>query len=252
MTKSPDPTCMLDRPPRVLGLYVIRESDQWDLELFNAMREQTYLSHRAIAAVDAIRQVGLEPLRGDSFPVTLTDDVGVTTTTEVHVEVLRNGSTKARLFFFGGYWHLWSQASAASVGNDGVNAFTSILIEVIQRLRPFNLYAANFSRLIRSQPQGSRLAAAIEGNVDHLHAGTLRLTFVGPEGQVGFMMFSMFSLVASMERDWIVQRLMAGRISKWRRASGLSGRARCHSDTSFTRRRRSWWWMRASALRSAR
>ena len=209
---------------RATGLFVVRESDEWDLELFNAMREQTYLNHRAVAEVEAIRKVGLAPLEGDSFEVAWETADGRPRSTRVIVETIKKGNTKAVLFFFAGYWHLWSRASAATVGGEGVNDFTAILIEVIKRLRPTDLYAANFSRLIRSQTQGSRLQSVLEGNVDAIHAGSVTFPLTGQQAQIGLMMFSMFSLVASMERDWIVQRLLAGRVAKWRRGEWPFGK----------------------------
>lgn len=207
---------------RPMGLLVVRESDQWDMELFNAMREQTYLQHRGVPEIEAIRQAGLAPLEDDSFTIEVTGDA---VPQRIIVEHMVVGTSKAILFYYGGYWHLWSRASAASVGKDGVNDFTAILIDVVKRVRPLNLYAANFSRLIRSQSQGNRLQADLDGNVDVVWAGSVPFHFTGPSAQVGMMMFSMFSMVASMERDWIVQRLLTGRIAKWRRGEWPFGAA---------------------------
>ena len=52
---------------RALGLFVVRESDEWDLELFSAMREQTYAEHRHIPDVAAVLQLGMEPMGARSF-----------------------------------------------------------------------------------------------------------------------------------------------------------------------------------------
>lgn len=216
--ESPATDAVLGVNSRPLGLFVVRESDEWDLELFNAMREQTYLRHRDVAAVEAIRLAGLDPFaEGGTFTVRETDRFGVTRDVRVVVEPEREGSARAVLFYYGGYWHLWSRTSAAKLGASGVNDFTQLLIRVLRRIRPVNLYAANFSRLIRSQSQGSRLQAELDGTVDVVWAGEMAFPFAGPQAQVGMMMFSMFSMIASMERDWIVQRLLAGRIAKWRR-----------------------------------
>lgn len=213
-------------PTRALGLFLVRESDQYNLELFNAMREVTYLQYRDIPAVEAIRRAGLKPLKSDSFRVRTVGPGGEAGPAEpVRVEYFERGGTRALLFYFGGYWHLWSRASAAMLSKNGVNEFTDILIEVIERIRPLDLYAANFSRLIRSQAQGHRLMAAMAGNVQRVRAGEVTFELEGPRSNVDMMMFSMFAMVASMERNWIVQRLLAGRVAKWRRGEWPFGRA---------------------------
>ncbi|MEZ0579288.1 hypothetical protein [Nocardioides sp. MH1] len=205
-------------PHRATGLFGIRESDEWDRQLFDAMRQQTYARFRHVPEVQAIIAAGLAPLDApDSFEVTFQPDGQEPITETVVIEHLSRGSTKAILFHHRDYWHLWSQASAAKTGDQGINDFTAILIDVIERIRPLNLYAANVSRLVRSLSQGHRLQAALDGNVDTVWAGDLPFAFTGPHKVVGSMMFSMFAMIASMERDWIVQRLLAGRIAKWRR-----------------------------------
>jgi DNA invertase Pin-like site-specific DNA recombinase len=199
-----------------LGLFVIRESDEWDLELFNAMREQTYQNHRHLPQVDAVREAALAPLNADHFEVTVHLEDGRTRRDRVIVEEVRKGTTRAYLFYYEGYWHLWSRASATKLGDAGVNDFTAILMEVIERVRPKELFAANFSRLVRSQTQGNRLASVLEGNVDVVWAGRMPITLCGEHAPIGLMMIGMFATVASLERDWIVQRLLTGRIAKWR------------------------------------
>ncbi|WP_159537561.1 hypothetical protein [Aeromicrobium sp. 9AM] len=201
---------------RPLGLVVIRESDEWDLEMFNAMREMTYQNLRHLPAVEAVRAVGLSPLDADSFQVLWEVD-GETVTREVMVSRIRHGDTKAVLFFFEGYWHLWSQASAAKVSEFGYNNFTRILTEQIERLCPVTVYAANLSRLIRSEREASRLADALRDRVDVLDARDQRFNLLGKDAWVGFMMLTIMGWCASSERTAIVQRLLAGRVSQWRR-----------------------------------
>lgn len=211
---------------RACGLFVVRESDQYNLELFNAMREVTYLQYRNQPKVEAVRRAGLEPLSNEIFYVhEIGPDGQPGEAQAVRVESIQRGGTRADLFYYGGYWHLWSRASAAMVSRNGVNEFTDILIEVIRRVSPRNLYAANFSRLIRSQAQGHRLAGAMAGHVQRVCAGEVTFELEGPRANVDMMMFSMFAMVASMERNWIVQRLLAGRVAKWRRGEWPFGKA---------------------------
>lgn len=204
---------------RALGLFVVRESDEWDRELFNAMRENTYIPHRGVAAVEAIRKAGMAPFSTTGEFTVKTKDGKQ----RVIVEVIRQGRTKAILFCYQGYWHLWSQASATKEGDKGVNEFTAIMIEVIKRLRPREMYAANFGRLVRSQKHGNLLQAALSGNVDTLWAGGFQIQLSGEFAAMGMMTVGMFSTIASMERDFIVQRLLAGRIAKWRRGEWAFG-----------------------------
>lgn len=203
---------------RAKRLFVVRESDEFDLLLFDAMRDQTYQMHRTDPAVRAVMGAGLTPLgRSGSFKVSLDETDGAARELVVLTEEIVRGRTRAVLFQLEGVWHLWSMASAAKTDADGVNDFTAILIEVIERLRPQHVHVANFSRLIRSHDQGSLLQHKMSGRVDVVHAGHLELPLAGPAANVGKMMFSMFSTIASMERDWIVLRLLTGKIAKWRR-----------------------------------
>ena len=130
---------------------------------------------------------------------------------------MKRGRTTAYLFQVGEYWHFWSMASATRLDENRMNEVTSLIQEVLERLRPENVYVHNISRLIRSSAQGAKLQASIEENVDVVWAGRVPFHFRGEAGQAGRLMFSMFAQVASMERDWIVQRLLAGKIAKWRR-----------------------------------
>lgn len=203
---------------RAKGLFVVRESDQYDDELFDAMRHQTYVSHDKLPEVAAVMGAGLEPLSGRPFTVVVNRPDGGVEHRRVVPDVLRRGRTTAVLFEVGGYWHLWSQASAATE-TSGVNEITDILVEQTERLRPVTVYAAGISRLIRSQRQGNLLSNAFDGNVDVVVTGEAHFQFAGSTNAVrmGRFAFSMLCQIAAWERDWIVQRLLAGRISKWRR-----------------------------------
>lgn len=210
--------------PRTSVLYVVRESAQHDRVLFDAMRERTYAAHTSDPAVAAIIGAGLQPLSGErSFTVQRPTPVGDAKADVVYVETLWRGATRAALFEYAGTWHLWSMASAAKIDEAGNNEFTEILGAVIQRLRPTRVVAANFSRLIRSQQQGARLQTYLQGNVDRVVAGSITFELTGPGEKVGWMMFSMFALIASMERDWITARLQAGRVAVWRRGQWTLG-----------------------------
>ncbi|WP_311208468.1 hypothetical protein [Aeromicrobium sp. WCS2018Hpa-31] len=201
---------------RPLGFIVSRESDEHDREMFNSMRELTYQNLRDIPAVEAVRREGMTPMRGGSFFVDWEVD-GQVQRREVLVTELRLGMTRARLFYFEGYWHLWSMASAAKTSEDGFNEFTTMLIDEIEELRPRVLYAANLSRLIRSQFEEKRLSLGLCDNVDKIVAKDMTIRLTGPDSAFGFMQLTMMGFCAATERDAIVQRLLAGKIAKWRR-----------------------------------
>lgn len=199
-------------------LYVVRESDEYDFALFDAMRYQTYAPHADVPAIAAVMAAGLAPWdRSGSFTVSLPQSEGAAWEITVLVEEIIQGGTRAVLFRVDGTWHLWSMSSAARADSGGVNDFTMILVRVVERLYPKSVHAANFSRLIRSHDQGSLLLHKFAGRVDTVYAGVVEFPLTGPNAALGKMMFSMFSTIASMERDWIVTRLLAGKVAKWRR-----------------------------------
>lgn len=211
---------------RPLGLFVIRESDESDRVLFDAMRNQTYIRYRSTIAVEEVRRVGMAPLvQGDSFTIQTTDGAGKAISVEVPVRVMVEGGTRAYFFVWRGFCHLWSMASAAKTGRGSraTNEFTSILMRVVEEQCPTAVLAANFSRLIRSQHQGNYLLTSLVDRVDVVYAGDTQFPLSGPRAVEGHMMFQMFAMVASMERNWIVQRLLTGRIAQWRRGEWTLG-----------------------------
>lgn len=209
---------------RVLHLIVIRESDEQHREMFNAMRELTYLNLKKHAAVETIRKVGMRPWDGD-FTVEFEVDGAVISRT-VEVTTLRHGDTKAILFQFNGFWHMWSMASAAKMSAGGYNNFTRLLIEQLQQLRPETVHVANLSRLIRSEREASRLEErGLRDNVDRIVAPEMTFELTGTNAWVGFMMLKVMAWCAATERTAIVQRLLAGRIAQWRRGEWPLGRA---------------------------
>lgn len=209
---------VLRRPPRVAALIIVRESSEKEKVQFDGMREQTYQMYRAKPQVEAIRKAGLTPWESDGgFVVMTTGPLGNQIPEEVLVETRTHGKTKAILFGYRDYWHLWSMASAARESAAGVNEFTEILVTVIKKLRPRELLAANISRLVRSQHQATRLQFVMRGRVDKIIAGGTAYDLAGEGSSVGAVLFQTLAMVAAMERDLIVQRTTAGLVSRWRR-----------------------------------
>lgn len=197
-------------------MVVIRESDEHDLTMFNGMREQTLqlLSH--VPAIAAIHAAGMAPMTcGDSFVITTRGKKGQLETITIPVRTLP-GSPNTRLFSYGGYVHLWSMSSAAKENDAGINAFTQVLVDCLEEYKPVEVYAANISRLVRSQQQAALLLRALLNKVDIVWAGSVPFHFKGAAAQTGMLLFSVIAMMSAIERDWIVQRLMCGRIAAWR------------------------------------
>lgn len=221
---------------RPLGLIVIRESDEHDMEMFNAMREMTYQNLRHFPAIEAVRAAGMTPFDGESFQVVWQEEDGKTVSREVTVSRIKHGDTSVMMFFFEGYWHLWSQASAAKVSAFGYNNFTRILTEQIETLCPVTLYAANLSRLIRSEREADKVTAALRDRVDSVDARDLKFDLVGPNAWVGFMMLTIMGWCAATERTAIVTRLLAGRVAQWRKNEWPLGAGSVPFGYSFDRK----------------
>src|SRR6478735_9326553 len=171
---SPAETTADGRP---LALINTRESDEHNRLLFDGMREQTYAMLSDIPAVAAVQKLGLAPLDPgrESIVVRAEGPFGVVER-EVVIHRLQVGSTRAILFGFMGYYHLWSPWQAA------------------------------------------RLQTAMFDNVDKVSTGVADFHLTGPNAQTGLVLFSTLAMAAAMERDWIVQRTLTGRV--WRASQG--------------------------------
>jgi len=203
---------------RAAGLWIVRESDENDRLLFDAMRHNTYAQSLDIPAVQAISELGMLPFDCDgSFVVLREREDGTPVLDTVVVEEVKRGRTRAILFCYQGSWHLWMMGSAAKEDEKGINEFTEILIDVIGRLRPVSLYANSISRLIRSQKQADILKVGMRDNVDRIVAGSAPLSLVGEQADFGWMSLTLLGTMAAMERNWIAARLLTGRIAKHRR-----------------------------------
>ena len=220
--RGDQPTPVKDRPA---AMFEVRESDHQDQLLFAAMLEQTYQPFRANPWVAAVLDARMAPMRATgSHTFSVRFDDGETYKIEVLIERIRRGRTLVVRFQLGPIVHLWSMSSAASTNADGDNDFTSILVENVRSLRPQVLIAANISRLVRSDQEGGLLLKVLPDHVDEIWAGPQVMKLVGEGSEYGRMMFSVLGAVASMERNWIVMRLMTGRIAAWRRGEWLYGR----------------------------
>lgn len=203
---------------RYRGLILCRVS-VLDDDMLEGIVDQTYrmpeLAH--VPSIEAVRRLGLAPMKRGWFDLEWVDENGVERRERIEVLPLRLHSTKAYLFFVDGFWHLWSQASAARVSESGTNDFTTLLIAVIDAVRPEKVFAANLSRLIRSQAEGRRFAWAVTNRLGSIHAKGIEIKLRGHDAHVGFLLLQLMGWCAAMERDAIVSRMLVGRIAAWRR-----------------------------------
>lgn len=220
--RGDQPTPVPDRPA---AMFEVRESDHNDQVLFAAMIEQTYSPFLTNPWVAPVVEAGMALMRGadeHTFIVHSPDQGDLSI--KVLISRVRRGRTVVVTFQLGPFVHVWSMSSAASTNHGGDNDFTAILIDRIREIRPQVLVAANISRLVRSDQEGGLLLKVLPDHVDEVWAGQLVMKLVGEGSEYGRMMFSVLGSVAAMERNWIVTRLMTGRVAAWRRGEWIYGK----------------------------
>lgn len=176
---------------RTENLIVVRESAVYDRALMQGMLEATLSKAQNVPGVEEMRAIGinaiLDPVRYGGI-------------------VIRTGKSKAVRFERQGTVFLFSEGSAAAQDMDGDNAFVTLLSRAIEELRPAHIWTATFSRLIRSTMALGPLIKAVSSVKPNIHAD-VEVDLSTKEGE---MMWVVFSMMASMERDAIVQRLQIG------------------------------------------
>ncbi|TIC86712.1 recombinase family protein [Nocardioides sp. GY 10113] len=206
-----EPNIAPDTATRARSLVVCRESNQYDCLLLEGLLEQTF-AYLDLASVPTARLYGILPL---TDPGQLPPDVPVITLVE--------GKTRASLMEIDGDYYLYSMASAAKFDERGNNEFTTLLCRVLERLRPLDMYAATHSRLVRGLTHGANLSSAVARHVDRVHAGTTTMDMRGGDRSVGHLLWTMLSMIASSERDLIVQRTSAGKVNQYSRGEWIQG-----------------------------
>lgn len=187
-----------DKRPEIDHLVVIRESDRHDRVLMEGMIQQTLSMVSHLAGAAKLSAAGLDVL---DHP----ERFGGTSRT--------SGSSRMVTVEREGVLYLYSMGSAAKDDLDAANAFVEFLIGLVEAYRPTHVWAAAFTRLVRSVSQVGNLYRAFYENIQTIHCET-KLDITTPEGQ---MMFQVFAMIASAERDYIVRRHTAGRVTQWKR-----------------------------------
>jgi hypothetical protein len=139
-------------------LYVVRESAEYAWMLMLKMIEQTLASYASDASVAKALSVGILPL--------LRTDDGVAVREQLAVRVLYAPDGRSKelgvLFRIGEDWFLYALTTAGRTSFDGENGFVDALVETLRELRPAELVAGPFSRLVRRLDLASRVSPVLK------------------------------------------------------------------------------------------
>lgn len=190
--------------PRATELRMARISnpDDWD-GLTDLIGDLWRIPSRDldVASIDRIAKLGSDPLRNPSI---------------VAGEYSAEGGTRTVLFRLPNtqVWVLYALGSATlDDGDDGDNVFTSVLSDVLRRLRPRRVVSPTFDRLVRSLDHASAIWKTLRANVEVLDMESRRIRMGHPNAEAQFVMEVMFSMadIAALRR-----RMLNGRVRHWR------------------------------------
>lgn len=184
---------------RADALLVARESNTSALPLLLGMILQTLGQFRDLPGRAALAAAGLDPLMYPS---------------RWRAQTFRRGGTRAVLFCVEGTWCLYSMGSAAQTDVDKDNGFVTILEEVLDQLRPRDVYIATFSRLVRSSDFSGTIQAAMKRNRCRLHCREMTIDLC--RDPMAGQMWQFLGIFSAMERDMIVTRLVLGTLHRFR------------------------------------
>jgi DNA invertase Pin-like site-specific DNA recombinase len=182
---------------RIDDLVVVRESAVGDLALLAGMIQQTHAFCTDLPGAAEVARAGLRPLTKGDFGAS----------------VERRTKQRSALFVHEGVMYFYSMASAASFNAKDEASFAAAMMDLLARFRPRRLRIANLSRLLRSLIVAGQLVGSIFEHVDELRVGSEIWDLNTTDGQ---MRWQVHSLVAAMERDYIVMRTTAGKLGKYR------------------------------------
>ena len=192
---------------RVKHFFLVRESDEDGLLLLEGMLHQTLGPHRDIVGVADVLAAGVGPMSRDCG-----------------FEVYRSAGskTKSAVFFHEGVGYFYVLGSAAALNTPaGQNAYSSLMIELIDQFKPEVLHVANFSRLVRSAGLSGSLMAAAERNSVTIDSGAGLI--IDLHSSHGRLMWQVMTIITDIEREQINNRLFAGLVNKFTRGEWVLG-----------------------------
>lgn len=183
-------------------LVVVRESSVHDRLLMEGMIHQTMAKVQRLPGAGEVDRAGLDIF---DHP----DRYGAT--------VERHGKSVFGFLQRDTVLYLLSMGSAALTEADDTNVFVSRLVEVIAAYRPREVWVASITRLVRAAEHAGALLSALTRHVEVVHAEQ----DIHPNTPAGKIQFGMLAMIASAERDFIVQRHTTGRVLQWRRGAWI-------------------------------
>jgi len=198
---------------RAADLVVVRESSESDHILMAGCIDHTLSYCTDLPGYEVAKEVGISLLL----------DPGLQLPGVSSVVVLRHRRTKAVLFAVGPTYFFYSEASAAKSNSAGENNFTTMLVAVLEALRPHRLHVVAVTRLVRSFEHAGLVQSAVTRTVDEVIHGGVSIRMSGQGQEMGQLMWSTLAAISASERNFIVQRLSAGVVAKFRRGQWTVG-----------------------------
>lgn len=189
---SPTPQRRLDH------LVLIRESDNYGRLLMEGMIQQTLAKVQHLPGATELKKAGVRVF-------TEPERWGAT--------LRRSGSSQMATVEVEGVLYLYSMGTAAKNDLPDTNAFVAELVKIIATYRPAEVWTVAFTRLLRSAEYVGDLLKVFSEHTQVLHCEA-EIRPATPEGK---MVFQVLGMIAAVERDYIVRRHTAGRVSQWRR-----------------------------------
>lgn len=200
--RHPHPRDKQSASRRLDHLVVVRES-AYDIYLMEGLLGQTIAKVGDIPGAAEIGSIGAERLYKEP------DKYGA-------IEH-RQGTSRILTIERDGALYLLSMGSAAKSDDAGENGFVRFLTSLVQAYRPEVLWAVNFTRLVRSPFHAASLIKVLAE-----HVGTLRCEVdIEPATPMGATQIQLLVMMATTERNYIVQRHTAGRIAQDRRGAWI-------------------------------
>ena len=206
------------RAPATRGLlFVVRESDEYDLRVFSNMLQQTLRRYSSRPSVAIALKMGATVLEDTPEGAALRRELGA-------VPMLRGTRRFGLRFTIDGDTFLYAQASARSTYDDH-NAYTSAVVETIELASPEVLVCGPVSRLVRLKSHGERIGDT---------AKRLRVKVAmaeAPDGldlsdDTGWMIWQSLTTYADLEYRNIIKRLLNGTVYRLRNNRWPRGEAR--------------------------
>jgi len=183
-------------------LFTVRESDEYDLFMFQGMLDQVLRPHLAVPGVADVLKHGADIMRNTADGAALRRQWNAIKVT--HAKRFVGWRVKR-----GNAWFFLAMQSAASINDGGENAYTEALAKLIRDLAPERHITGPFTRVVRNDEVAGRVAQAYREMRCPLYCSEVPGGIeVWTDG--GRMLWGVMVQVASFEHRAIVRRMLAG------------------------------------------